>query len=56
MIFKPIPSIAMEQSTVNATGDEVRLQVRGRHDVTVFPRVLPVVEAMAALTVMDFML
>lgn len=56
VVFKPIPSIAMEQSTVNATGDEVSLQVRGRHDVTVFPRVLPVVEAMAALTVMDLML
>ncbi len=55
-VFKPIASIAKEQRTVSRVGEEVNLSIKGRHDVSVFPRVLPVVEAMAALVVMDMML
>ena len=54
--FKPIPSIAVEQESVDDAGNSVCLKVGGRHDTTVFPRVLPVVESMAALTLMDLML
>ena len=51
--FKPIPSIALPQPTVRRDGSEVCLQIKGRHDVSVLPRVLPVVEAMTALTLAD---
>lgn len=50
---KPIPSIAMEQDTTDIGGNPVKLSIRGRHDVCVIPRVLPVCEAMARLVVVD---
>ena len=53
--FKPIPTIMQEQKTVDTEGNEVTYNVEGRHDVCVVPRVLPVVEAMTAMVILDFM-
>lgn len=54
--FKPTPSIARQQQTVNNSRDEVEIAIRGRHDPVVVPRAVVVVEAMAALTVLDLLL
>jgi chorismate synthase len=53
---KPIPSIGREQETVDASGKPVVLAVRGRHDVCVIPRILPVCEAMVSLVLADHLL
>jgi chorismate synthase len=51
---KPTPSVAIEQRTVNLTQmKEQPVAVKGRHDPCVVPRALPVVEAAAALAVLD---
>ena len=52
--FKPIPTIMQSQKTVNVNGEEVVYDITGRHDVCVVPRVLPVVEAMTAIALVDF--
>ena len=54
--FKPIPSIQMEQNTIDFEGKPVTYRANERNDRCVAPRVLPVVEAMAAMVVADFML
>lgn len=54
--FKPIPSIQMEQQTVDFDGNPAVFKAHERNDRCVVPRVLPVVEAMAAMVVADFML
>lgn len=54
--FKPIPTIMQEQKTVDTEGNEVTYNVEGRHDVCVVPRVLPIVEAMTAMVILDFMM
>ncbi|MDD5708479.1 MAG: chorismate synthase, partial [Kiritimatiellae bacterium] len=51
--FKPVPTIAQPQTTVDFEGRPVVLETRGRHDPCVLPRAVPVVEAMAALTLAD---
>jgi len=52
--FKPVPSISCEQRTVDIEKlEETTISIEGRHDVCVVPRVLPVVEAMAALVLLD---
>jgi len=51
--FKPTPSISKGQSTVTCSGEEVGISIKGRHDPCIVPRALVVVEAMAALTIMD---
>src|SRR3989339_1683049 len=51
--FKPVSTIRKEQRTVNLRGQEVKLEATGRHDPCVLPRAVPIVEAMAALTIMD---
>ena len=51
--FKPIPTIMQPQKTVNVNGEEVVYDITGRHDVCVVPRVLPVVEAMTAIALVD---
>ena len=53
--FKPTPSIAREQETVNRDHENVSLAIRGRHDPIVVRRALVVVEAMAALTLTDLL-
>ena len=54
--FKPIPSIQMVQNTIDFEGSAVTYKANERNDKCVAPRVLPVVEAMAAMVVADFML
>ncbi len=56
LAIKPTASIAREQETVNALGQEECLSIKGRHDPIILPRVVPVVEAMTALTLADFYL
>lgn len=51
--FKPVPTLMQPQQTVNKKGDTVTLKPGGRHDVCVVPRVIPVVEAMAAIVLAD---
>ena len=46
--FKPTPSIARSQHTVARTGQELDIEIRGRHDPIIVPRAVVVVEAMAA--------
>lgn len=54
--FKPVATILKEQQSVNTKGEEIALQNEGRHDPCVLPRAVPIVEAMAALVILDFML
>jgi chorismate synthase len=51
--FKPTSTIAREQKTVTAAGEETTLAAGGRHDPCVLPRAVPIVEAMAALVLCD---
>ncbi|MBL7137438.1 MAG: chorismate synthase [Bacteroidales bacterium] len=51
--FKPISTLSMEQQTINRDGDQITYKAEGRHDVCVVPRAVPIVEAMAALTLAD---
>lgn len=54
--FKPVATILQSQQTVNRQGEAVTFKAQGRHDPCVLPRAVPVVEAMAAMTVLDFYL
>ena len=54
--LKPTPSIAREQNTVNRQHENVSVSIRGRHDPIVVRRAMVVVEAMAALTILDLLL
>ena len=54
--FKPTPSIAKVQKTVNRFDEDIDLVIHGRHDPVVVPRAVVVVEAMAAVTLMDALL
>jgi chorismate synthase len=51
--IKPTPSIAAEQKTIDVRGTNRCISIRGRHDPCIVPRAVPVVEAMAALTLLD---
>ena len=51
--FKPVPTLMREVPTVDREGNPVTLQPRGRHDACVLLRALPIVEAMAALVILD---
>lgn len=54
--IRPTPSIAKSQQTVSLkTGENAELAIRGRHDPCIIPRALPVIEAMAAIGVMELM-
>ncbi len=53
---KPIPSISMEQATVDSSGRSVSLRIQGRHDVSAIPRINPVCEAMVAIVLADHLL
>src|SRR5690554_5347157 len=52
--FNPVSTILKEQKTVDIHGKETRVTARGRHDPCVLPRAVPIVEAMAAITLMIF--
>ena len=54
--FKPVATLLMEQQTVNIEGEATTMDVRGRHDPCVLPRAVPIVEAMAAMTILDALL
>lgn len=51
--FKPVATLLMEQQTVDIKGQSTTLKARGRHDPCVLPRAVPVVEAMAAMVILD---
>jgi len=54
--FKPVSTIMQKQQTINTKGETVEMQGRGRHDPCVVPRAVPIVEAMAAMVLADFVL
>ncbi|MGD1822390.1 MAG: chorismate synthase [Pleomorphochaeta sp.] len=54
--FKPTPSISIPQETVDINNNEKLLEIKGRHDPCICPRAVVVVEAMAALVTLDFMM
>ncbi|AUS97633.1 chorismate synthase [Clostridium thermosuccinogenes] len=53
--FKPTPSIHKTQKTVNKQGENIDIQVEGRHDPVIVPRAVIVVESMVALTLVDYL-
>jgi chorismate synthase len=56
LAVKPPSSIAQSQKTVSMDGKDTTIEVKGRHDPCICPRVVPVVEAMIALTILDALL
>ena len=56
LAFKPIPSIAKPQQTVNRAGEPYEIAIEGRHDVCALPRALVLVEALAAMVTLDGMM
>ena len=52
--FKPVATLLREQQTVDLEGNPTIFTARGRHDPCVLPRAVPVVEAMAAMTILDY--
>lgn len=54
--FKPIATIMNDQESIDKEGNKVTVSGKGRHDPCVVPRAVPIVEAMAALTIADFIL
>ncbi len=53
---KPIPSISIEQQSINRLNEPVTLSIKGRHDVSAIPRINPVCEAMVRLVLADHLL
>lgn len=51
--FKPVATLLQPQPTVNNRGEATELKARGRHDACVLPRAVPIVEAMAAMVILD---
>jgi chorismate synthase len=54
--FKPVATLLKEQKTVDLEGNPTTLTAKGRHDPCVLPRAVPIVEAMAAMTILDHFL
>ncbi len=54
--FKPVATIMQDQASVDKEGNETTVSGKGRHDPCVVPRAVPIVEAMAALVLVDFVL
>lgn len=54
--FKPVATLLRDVPSIDSEGREVTLKGRGRHDPCVVPRAVPVVEAMAAIVILDAML
>jgi chorismate synthase len=52
--FKPVATLMQDQPSINTDGEEVTVAGKGRHDACVVPRAVPIVEAMAAITILDF--
>lgn len=53
---KPVPSISIQQKTITKNNENIDIEIKGRHDVCLCPRIVPVVEAMSALTLADLYL
>jgi len=56
VVFKPVATLLQEQKTVDNNGNETVIKARGRHDPCVLPRAVPIVEAMTAMTLIDYAL
>ena len=54
--FKPVATLLREQPTIDKDGNAATIKARGRHDACVLPRAVPVVESMAAMTLLDYLL
>lgn len=54
--FKPVPTLMQEQETMTLEGKTIKYKAKGRHDPCILPRAVPIVEAMAAITILDFYL
>jgi chorismate synthase len=54
--FKPVATLLREQTTVDLDGNPTLVTARGRHDACVLPRAVPVVEAMAAMVILDYIM
>ena len=54
--FKPVSSILQKQDSINKRGEKIKIINKGRHDSCVVPRAVPIVESMAAITILDFYL
>ena len=54
--FKPVATLLKPQNTINKNGDSTVLEAKGRHDPCVLPRAVPIVEAMAAMVILDHIL
>lgn len=54
--FKPTPSIAQTQQTINNAHEEIEIEIAGRHDPVIVPRAVVVVESMVAITIADLLL
>ncbi len=54
--FKPVATLIQKQDTIDAKGNKVEMQGRGRHDPCVVPRAVPIVEALSAMVMADFYL
>jgi chorismate synthase len=55
-LFSPPASIPVTQQTIDMDGGERTIEVQGRHDPCIVPRIVPVVEAMVAITLLDCLL
>jgi chorismate synthase len=54
--FKPVATIIQEQQSISTSNQQVPMEGKGRHDPCVVPRAVPIVESMAAITILDFFL
>ena len=54
--FKPVATIMKSQDSIDKNGNKVRIEGKGRHDACVVPRAVPIVESMAAITLLDYYL
>jgi chorismate synthase len=52
--FKPVATIMQDQHSIDRDGNEITIEGKGRHDACVLPRAVPIVEAMAAIVLLDF--
>ena len=53
---KPIPSIRIEQNTIDKSGNQKTISIKGRHDISAIPRINVVCEAMVCLVIADHLL
>jgi chorismate synthase len=54
--FKPVSTIKKNQNTLNTSFENIEFKAEGRHDPCVVPRAVPIVEAMAAIVLVDYYL